>query len=122
MAKRERVKKFSIESFDNAHYQTTEQYTALVARLYDIATKEITAIFSKENINTDKPFSFADYPKTLTKIQAIIQQLANNVKVSIENGSKRQWLFANKKNDAFLNTIIESSVLKKGNSKKISRP
>ncbi|MFJ1365571.1 ADP-ribosyltransferase [Capnocytophaga canimorsus] len=113
MAKREKVKKFSIESFDNAHYQTTEQYTALVAKLYDIATKEITAIFSKENINTDKPFSFADYPKTLTKIQAIIQQLANNVKVSIENGSKRQWLFANKKNDAFLNTIIESSVLKK---------
>ncbi|MFJ1490511.1 hypothetical protein [Capnocytophaga canis] len=113
MAKREKVKKFSIEGFDNAHYQTTEQYTALVAKLYDMATKEITTIFSKENINTDKPFSFADYPKTLTKIQAIIQQLANNVKVSIENGSKRQWLFANKKNDAFLNTIIESSVLKK---------
>ncbi|GIJ96562.1 hypothetical protein CAPN001_11310 [Capnocytophaga stomatis] len=118
MAKREKVKKFSIEGFDNAHYQTTEQYTALVAKLYDIATKEITAIFSKENINPDKPFSFVDYPKTLKKVRSIIEQLANNVKVSIENGSKRQWLFANKKNDAFLNAIMESSVLKKALLKK----
>lgn len=113
MAQGRNVKVFSFQGFDSKHYQTTEQYVSIVKELYDRALKEIISIASKADYNPNKPFSFADYPKTYARIQKIIAELSDNIRVTINNGSEREWLFACKKNEAFLQSIIDVSKLSK---------
>lgn len=113
MTKKRKVKVFSFQGFDSKHYRTTEQYVFLIKELYERATKEITSIASKADYNPNKPFSFADYPKTYARVQKIIADLSDNIKATINNGSEREWLFACKKNEAFLQSIIDVSKLSK---------
>lgn len=113
MSVKRKTKVFSFKGFDNAHYRATEQYAALVSELYNRATAEIAKHAAKGNYNLDKPFSFADYPKTRAKVQEVINQLSANVEAVVEKGSRRQWLFANKKNDEFISSIMDTSKLSK---------
>lgn len=113
MSVKRKTKVFSFKGFDNAHYRATEQYAALVSELYNRATAEIAKYAAKGNYNLDKPFSFADYPKTREKVQEVINQLSANVEAVVEKGSRRQWLFANKKNDEFISSIMDTSKLSK---------
>ena len=113
MAKQKKIKKFSLQSFDNAHYQTTEQYTMAVDALFNRATDEIARIAAKGTYNPDKPFSFNDYPQTKKQFQSIINGLASSMTSVIEAGSRKQWLFACKKNDGFINSIMDTSKVSK---------
>lgn len=113
MSVKRKTRVFSFKGFDNAHYRATEQYAALVSELYNRATAEIAKYAAKGNYNLDKPFSFADYPKTREKVQEVINQLSANVEAVVEKGSRRQWLFANKKNDEFISSIMDTSKLSK---------
>lgn len=113
-----KTKRFSIQGFDVEHYKRTEQYTAAVQTLFDRATVAITNAAAKGNYNPDKPFSFADYPSVHAVMQKTIQGLANGVTAVIETGSKKQWLFANQKNDAFLASIMDTSKVSKAKLQK----
>lgn len=63
----------------------------------------------RTNIDPDKPFSFADYPSTSATAQNIINGLASNMQAVIEKGSRNEWLYACKKNDEFLQSIMNTS-------------
>ncbi|GHV71866.1 hypothetical protein FACS189420_8220 [Bacteroidia bacterium] len=113
MAKRQKTKAFSFQGFDNKHYRTTEQYAGAVNALFNRATTEIANAAAKGNYDPDKPFKFDDYPKTKEKVQSIINGLASNMTSVISNGSRKQWLFACQKNDEFIESIIDTSKVKK---------
>lgn len=113
MTKQQKVKRFSLQSFDNAHYQATELYTRAISALFDAATKAISQEAAKGNIDTDKAFSFDDYPSVRKVMQGVTTQLANRITTTIETGSRKQWLFACKKNDGFLSSIMDTSKLSK---------
>lgn len=119
MAKRQKVKRFSIQSFDAAHYRQTEQYTRAVDTLFDQATNEIAKAAAKGKYDPDKPFSFDDYPSVKTVMQNVTKQLANRITTVIESGSKKQWLFACSKNDGFISSIMDTSQLSKARLKKM---
>lgn len=119
MAKRPKVKRFSIQSYDMAHYKTTDQYTKFVGKLFDTATKAITQAAAKGTYNPDKPFSFDDYPKVKGVLQKETEKLASQMTTAIESGSKKQWLFACKKNDGFIASIMDTSKLKKSTLNKM---
>lgn len=119
MAKRQKATRFSIQAFDNAHYRTTEQYTRAVDALFDVATKEISQAAAKGEIDPEKPFSFDDYPKIKGVMQGVTSQLADRLTTTIETGSKKQWLFACKKNDGFIASIIDTSKLSKARLNKM---
>ena len=108
MAKRYKTTRFSIQGFDTAHYQTTEQYAALVDELFNRATVEVTNAAAKGTYNPDVPFTFADYPALNGLVQKVGKQLAAKVQAVIEQGSRNQWLFACKKNDGFINPFQRS--------------
>ena len=113
MAKRQKTKRFSFQGFDKKHYQTTNQYAVAVDVLLSNATNEIALAASKGKYDPNKPFSFDDYPNTKATMQKIIGNLASNITTVIENGSRKQWLFACQKNDDFVASIMDTSKLSK---------
>lgn len=119
MAKRQKVKRFSVQTFDAAHYRQTEQYTQAVDALFDKATAEIARAAAKGKYDPDKPFSFDDYPSVKAVMQSVTKQLASRITTVIETGSKKQWLFACSKNDGFISSILDTSKLSKVQLKKM---
>ena len=119
MAKRQKVQRFSIQGWDMRHYRETEAYAQAVQSLYDKATLAITRAAARGKIDPDTPFSFDMYPSVQKEMQRITEQLAERVTVVIETGSKKQWLFACDKNDAFLSSIMDTSKLSKSRLKKM---
>lgn len=120
MTKRQKTTRFSIKDFDTAHYRTTEQYATAVDNLFAIATREIASAASKADFNPDKPFSFDDYPKVKAAMQNTIAGLAKKVQSVVETGSRKQWLFSCRKNDAFIKSIFDTSKLKKSELKQMT--
>ena len=119
MAKRQKVQRFSIQGWDMRHYRETEAYAQAVQSLYDKATLAITRAAARGKIDPDTPFSFDMYPSVQKEMQRITEQLAERVTVVIESGSKKQWLFACDKNDAFISSIMDTSKVSKGRLKKM---
>lgn len=119
MAKRQKTTRFSIQSFDNKHYRTTEQYALAVDALFDAATKAISKAAAKGNFDPDKPFSFNDYPNVKAVMQDVSKQLASRLTTVIETGSRKQWLFACEKNDGFIDSIMDTSRLSRTRLKKM---
>lgn len=119
MAKRQKVQRFSIQGWDMRHYRETEAYARAVQSLYDKATLAITRAAARGKIDPDTPFSFDMYPSVQKEMQRITEQLAERVTVVIETGSKKQWLFACDKNDAFISSIMDTSKLSKARLKKM---
>lgn len=119
MAKRQKVKRFSVQTFDAAHYRQTEQYTQAVDALFEKATAEIARAAAKGKYDPDKPFSFDDYPSVKAVMQSVTKQLASRITTVIETGSKKQWLFACSKNDGFISSILDTSKLSKAQLKKM---
>ena len=101
------------------HYRETEAYAQAVQSLYDKATLAITRAAARGKVDPDTPFSFDMYPSVQKEMQRITEQLAERVTVVIETGSKKQWLFACDKNDAFLSSIMDTSKVSKARLKKM---
>ena len=119
MAKRLKTNIFSFQGFDNAHYKTTAAYTRAVNELFDKATSDIAEAANKEDYNPDKPFSFDDYPRAKARLQTTLKGLAKKMQAVVETGSRRQWLFACKKNEEFISSIFDTTKLAKGRLKKM---
>ena len=119
MAKRQKTTRFSIQSYDLAHYRTTEAYAQAVQALYDKATTAVSRAAARGKIDPDKPFSFDMYPSVQKEMQRITEQLASNMQTVIETGSRKQWLFACQKNDGFLASIMDTSKVSKARLKKM---
>lgn len=119
MTKRQKTTRFSIQAYDNAHYRTTEQYARAVDMLFDAATKAISQAASKGKYDPERPFSFDDYPQIKGVMQDVTKQLADRLTTTIETGSKKQWLFACKKNDGFIASIMDTSKLSKARLNKM---
>lgn len=119
MAKKEKTTRFSIQGFDLAHYKTTEQYVAMIDALFNRATQAITNAAARGKYDPSKPFSFDDHPTVKAEMQKAVGQLASRLTTTIEKGSRNQWLFACKKNDGFINSIMDTSKLKKSTLKKM---
>ena len=117
--KRQKTTRFSIQSYDAAHYRQTEQYTQAVEALFDRATAEITRAAAKGTYDPEKPFSFDDYPGVKSVMQDVTKQLASRMITVVETGSKKQWLFACDKNDGFIESIMDTSKVSKARLKKM---
>jgi hypothetical protein len=113
MAKTPKKQGFSIQGFDASHIQQTEGYVKAIDAIYNQAVAEYAKMAGKLNLDPLKPFSFGDYPGTKAKAEAIVSELANKMQSVIVQGSEKQWLFACKKNDAFIDSILETSKVKK---------
>lgn len=104
---------FSLRGFDLAHYKRTEDYVAAVDWLHNQAIADFARMAVSTKVNPDKPFSFNDYPGVKKEAAKITQALTAKITAVVESGSAEQWLFANKKNDGFLRSIMDTSKVNK---------
>lgn len=102
-----------MQGFDIAHYKQTEEYAQAVDVLYNKAVMEFALLADNVKTNPEKPFSFSDYPSTKGVAQNIINELINNLESVVTKGCREQWLYACKKNDEFLSSIMNTSKIPK---------
>jgi len=108
-----KVAVFSIKGWDAAHYKTTNQYANAVQRIMVATTNDISRMVAGKTIDTDKPFSFADYPAIQREVDKAVADMANTMTMTIEKGSRKEWLSATRKGDAFLDSIMTTSKVSK---------
>lgn len=113
MAKQPKKEGFSIKGFDAQAYKQTEAYVQAIDALYSQAIMEFAQIATQAKITQDKPFAFKDYPSTQAKVQQIVNALAAKMQAVITKGSREQWLYACKKNDDFIASILNTSKISK---------
>ena len=113
VAKKAKKTGFSIQGFDVAHYKQTEEYLRAIDAIYQQAVNDFATLGDRLKIDPDKPFSLADYPSANAKAQQIVNNLASRMQAVVVQGSEREWLYACKKNDEFLNHILNTSSLSK---------
>lgn len=113
MAKQPKKEGFSIKGFDAQAYKQTEAYVQAIDVLYNQAIMEFAQLATQAKINQDKPFAFKDYPATQAKVQQIVNSLAAKMQAVITKGSREQWLYACKKNDEFIASILNTSKISK---------
>ena len=109
MAKKGFKTGFSIQGFDAAHYRQTQEYLRAIDAIYQQAINDFAMLGDRITVDPNKPFSLSDYPSANAKAQQIVNNLANRMQAIVTNGSKREWLYACKKNDEFLNHILNTS-------------
>lgn len=113
MAKQPKKEGFSIKGFDAQAYKQTEAYVQAIDALYNQAIMEFAQLAIQAKINQDKPFAFKDYPATQAKVQQIVNALAAKMQAVITKGSREQWLYACRKNDEFIASILNTSKISK---------
>lgn len=114
-----KVAVFSVKGWDAAHYKTTDQYAKAVERIMVATTTEISGMVAKKDIDTDKPFQFSDYPAIQKEVNRAVADMAKSMTVTIERGSRKEWLSANAKNDAFLASVMNTSKVSKARLSKM---
>lgn len=119
MAKRPKAKGFSFQGWDVRAFRQTEQYVRAVETLMDSATLDVAESVSCQDVDPDKPFSFDDYPRAKARLQSIVDNLASRMQAVITSGTRKQWLFACAKNDAFISSIMDTSKVSKARLKKM---
>ncbi|MCL1937603.1 MAG: hypothetical protein FWF52_04305 [Candidatus Azobacteroides sp.] len=78
-----------------------------IDRIFNAAVKEAAAIgVSLYDFNPDKPFSFADYPKTKERINKVLKELCGQLEITVVNGVRSEWTLANNKNNALCDRVF----------------
>ena len=95
------AKKVGVE-FDREHFNRIEMYVRKVQQLYFSAAMEASFISDGIRFDSTKPFTFDDYPRTKERIDKIIQHMAGEMKLSIQDMSRKEWLAACFKNDVLI--------------------
>ena len=113
MAKKAKKTGFSIQGFDAGHYRQTEEYLRAIDAIYQQAVNDFALLGDRLSINPEKPFSLTDYPSANAKAQQVVNNLASRMQAVVVQGIEREWLYACKKNDEFLNHILNTSRLSK---------
>lgn len=103
----------SIQNWNLGHYKRTEAYASAIDRLYQTAIADFSRLATRTKINPKKAFSFDDYPTAKREAAKIVSGLTEKMKAVVEVGSREEWLYANKKADSFLKSILDTSKLDK---------
>ena len=93
--------------YDAAHLRNLTRYRAQVDAIYRTLTKEAAAIAS--GIDTEMPedlFSFSDYPKTMKRVDALIEAYKADMMKVVVNGVKSEWTLANNKNNEIARQVF----------------
>lgn len=106
-------KRFSLEGFDRTHYRRTQRYVNIIERLYDQAILDLSKLAVNLKVDETKPFTFNDYPRAKKIADEEFLRLANNITTVVQEGTREEWLYACKKNDEFLNSILNTSKVEK---------
>lgn len=100
--------------WDIENQKIVAKYLNRLAGVYEVAIKKAVGLgYSVTNYNSDKPFSFADYPVTNKKADTLFSQMAFEVQSIVNGGTESAWLAANTVNDGIVDKYFAKSGLSK---------
>lgn len=97
--------------FDKAHEKAIKSYINRIKAIMDKYTEEYCKHANSAEFDADKPFSFDDYPATLSKVKSLEAKMAKELQVSVEDGVADSWAMSNRKNDALVKSSLSAMAL-----------
>jgi len=82
-----------------------------IDRIFKEATEEAARIGAALDVNTDKAFSFADYPATKKRVDELMKEVHDNLQSAVVNGIDGAWKIANDKEDEFCKAVFSGRTL-----------
>lgn len=98
-------------SFDAQHFLNSQKYDFFIKRLYDKALEDIASDKRKRGRGT---LSLAKDRQFRKELDDTIEALTGDVYQIIQKASAEEWELSNKKNDAFIHSIMDTSKLAEG--------
>lgn len=93
------------------HQRNINRYLQQIDEIFREAAREAAKIgMSLTDYNPDVPFSFADYPSTLKKIERLSQTVNSNLSAIIVNGIRSEWTLANNKNNELCRQVFGDNI------------
>lgn len=97
--------------YDLRHWRNLKKYEHQLDAIYREAIREAVAISgSIASIDTDKIFSFDDYPATRKRMESLIEDMKSQVEAVVLNGIDAEWTLANNKNSELANWVFGDAV------------
>lgn len=81
-------------------------YTRKIISIYEILAKESAKIATSTDFNGDGEFSFANYPRTEKKVNALLDYYSNNMQALVYNGISDEWKNSNTLQDLLAKRVI----------------
>lgn len=112
-------KVFYLKQWDIDAFKISDQYAKIIEGYYNDATSEVSVRLAAGKFDiSKKAFEFANCPRaTRRAVDKIVAELSTKVETKINSSTKVQWLFSCKKNDAFIESIMDTSKLSKSTLK-----
>ena len=102
-------KEFSFGVYDRKHLRSLSARLRKVQALLDEAAGRGAAIGSRTGYkDTDRDFSFDDFPAAKREIDALIRELSRSLTVNVQASNGESWGISNRKNDALADHMIAS--------------
>lgn len=96
-----------IDNHDIKHKRNLKLYEAKIDAIYHEAIREAVSISNTVGkVNTDKPFSFDEYPITRKRIDDLLSGLKSKMETIVMNGIKAEWTLANDKNNIIVSKVF----------------
>lgn len=95
-----------MNKYDKQHNKNVEAVGRQIDRIYKEAVNEASLIGVSLDVDTDKPFTFDDYPQTKERINKMLRKLRDKTEVCIVNGINSEWTLANNKCDELANVVF----------------
>lgn len=96
-----------IDNHDIKHKRNLKLYEAQIDAIYHEAIREAVSISDTvAKVNTDKPFSFDEYPITRKRIDDLLSGLKSKMETIVMNGIKAEWTLANDKNNIIVSKVF----------------
>ncbi len=92
-------------------------YTKKILAIYATLAKEATKIATSTDYNGDGEFSFADYPRTAKKVDALMDYYSNNMQALVYSGISDEWKNSNTLQDLLAKRVIKTFTRKIGEAK-----
>lgn len=102
---------FSVKRYNDAHFERTEAYVKKVRNIYNAAIREAVRIGITLNHDPNNPFFFKDFPGVKELVKQLFAGVAREIEAVIADGNEREWEASNLKNDAFVNSVLNTDNL-----------
>lgn len=88
------------------HKKRVEKYALLIQQVYDNVAKEAAHYAVLTGADTDKKFSFSDYPLTKEAIKKLQSRLMSEIKGIIMTGASEEWKESNLVQDLVVKKVL----------------
>lgn len=89
-----------------AHKKRVEKYAVLIQRVYDKIAQQASLVTSLSDPDTEKLFSFSDYPMAKEAIKRLQLQLISDVSGIIMSGTSAEWKESNLVQDLVAKKVL----------------